>query len=329
MREWDGQLVSPRHRRRWPRPPHFVLAATVLVVLLLCLPLSWQHANASTASAPAASAPAASAPAASASATSLLAPPSEGLRLARHLIVVACHAVYTAEDHGHAALQRETSWFLEPFQHGQLETMLEHIKRGVELAAADNRSVVLFSGGHTRAEAGPRSEALSYWEVAEAEGWFGHPHARARAHLEEQARDSFENVLFSICRFNELVGSYPTRITFVSFDFKRRRFESLHREALRFPSRRFEFVGIDPPGLSESVVTAERTQSARPFESDPYGCSEPVLLRKRIERNPFRHSISYPQGCPELRALISECHSQIYSGALPWSLPAESLLFTL
>ena len=134
MREWDGRLVSPRHRGRWPRwprPPHFVLAATVLVVLLLCLPLSSQHANASTASAPAASAPAASAPA-----TSLLAPPSEGLRLARHLIVVACHAVYTAEDHGHDTLQRETSWFLEPFQHGQLETMLEHIKRGVELAAA-------------------------------------------------------------------------------------------------------------------------------------------------------------------------------------------------
>ena len=103
MREWDGRLVSPRHRRKWPRPPHFLLAATLFAVLLLCLPLSWHHANASAALAPA---------------PSLLAPPSEGLRLARDLIVVACHAVYTAEDHGHAALQRETSWFLEPFRAG-------------------------------------------------------------------------------------------------------------------------------------------------------------------------------------------------------------------
>jgi|TARA_B100000524_G_scaffold133132_1_gene66254 hypothetical protein len=139
-------------------------------------------------------------------------------------------------------------------------------------------------------QAGSRSEALSYWEVAESEGWFGHPWARARAYLEEQARDSFENVLVSICRFKEL--SDPTQTTVVSVDFKRRRFQNLHRKALRFPSCRFDFVGIYPPGLSKAVVTVERTQSARPFESDPYSCSEPVLLKKRIERNYFRHSIS-------------------------------------
>ena len=82
-------------------------------------------------------------------------------------------------------------------------------------------------------QAGSRSEALSYWEVAESEGWFGHPWARARAYLEEQARDSFENVLVSICRFKEL--SDPTQTTVVSVDFKRRRFQNLHRKALRFP----------------------------------------------------------------------------------------------
>lgn len=36
---------------------------------------------------------------------------------------------------------------------------------------------------------------------------------RGRALTEEHARDSFENLLFSICRFRELTGHYPVNIT--------------------------------------------------------------------------------------------------------------------
>ena len=207
----------------------------------------------------------------SAAADALLPPPEEALRRATHLVVVAGHAVFTALDHGGGAVEREASWFLEPFQHGQLTTMIEHIHKGVELAAADNRSLVLFSGGQTRAAAGPRSEALSYWEAAEAEGWFGLPQVQPRVHLEEQARDSLENLLFSVCRFNELTGRYPQTITVVSFGFKRRRFQELHRAALRFPRHRFHFVGVDSPGLTAAVTQGETAHSAKPFESDPYG----------------------------------------------------------
>ena len=39
---------------------------------------------------------------------------------------------------------------------------------------------------------------------------------RSRALTEEHARDSFENLLFSVCRFRELTGTYPQNIT-VSF----------------------------------------------------------------------------------------------------------------
>ena len=143
---------------------------------------------------------------------------------ARHLIVVAGHAVYTAAGRDEHALSDEASWYLEPFQHavltrslslsltahlspftltrylepfqhGQLSTMLSHIQRGVALAAADNASLLLFSGGETRASAGPRSEAGSYWEAADASKWFGRQQVRGRAALEAQARDSFENLL--------------------------------------------------------------------------------------------------------------------------------------
>jgi hypothetical protein len=41
----------------------------------------------------------------------------------------------------------------------------------------------------------------------------GHEELKARALTEEHARDSFENLLFSICRFFELTGHFPHNIT--------------------------------------------------------------------------------------------------------------------
>jgi hypothetical protein len=42
--------------------------------------------------------------------------------------------------------------------------------------------------------------------VAEAAGWYGHKDVRARTFTEDHARDSFENLLFGLCRFYELTG---------------------------------------------------------------------------------------------------------------------------
>ena len=116
---------------------------------------------------------------------------------------------------------------------------------------------MIFSGGETRLAAGPRSEARSYWEAADALGWYGHERVRERALLEDHARDSFENLLFSVCRFYEAAGHYPEQISVVSFGFKQRRFVELHRAALRFPRDRFVYVGIDPPNLGMEVLRGE------------------------------------------------------------------------
>jgi hypothetical protein len=62
--------------------------------------------------------------------------------------------------------------------------------------------------------------------------------------IEDAALDSFQNVLFSIARFRELTGRYPARITVVGHDFKRRRFEDLHRLAIRWPKPRFTYEGV-------------------------------------------------------------------------------------
>lgn len=67
---------------------------------------------------------------------------------------------------------------------GQAQTFLDHIKLGIETAAKDPNALLLFSGGQTRQAAGPRSEGLSYWMVAEAAGWYGHKEVRSRAFTE-------------------------------------------------------------------------------------------------------------------------------------------------
>lgn len=137
----------------------------------------------------------------------------------RNLVMVAGHAVYTSASCGGAGAGREGSWFLEPYQRhpGQAATFVAHVRAGVAAAARDGAALLLFSGGETRSEAGPRSEAQSYWSVADCLAWFGgHDDAssvRRRALTEEHARDSFENLLFSICRFRQLTGIYPHNIT--------------------------------------------------------------------------------------------------------------------
>jgi hypothetical protein len=91
----------------------------------------------------------------------------------RNLVMVAGHSIYTSASC--ARVDGEDSWFLEPYQKhpGQAATFLAHINEGVEIAARDEKALLLFSGGETRRDAGPRSEAQSYWAIAESKGWFG------------------------------------------------------------------------------------------------------------------------------------------------------------
>lgn len=42
--------------------------------------------------------------------------------------------------------------------------------------------------------------------VAEAAQWYGHEGVRDRTFTEDHARDSYENLMFGLCRFYELTG---------------------------------------------------------------------------------------------------------------------------
>ncbi|KAK4531958.1 hypothetical protein CCYA_CCYA10G2815 [Cyanidiococcus yangmingshanensis] len=236
-----------------------------------------------------------------------------------HLVLVAGNAVFTGTKFELA--EEDGQWSLEDYQLGQGRVFLEHIKKAVEIVDADPDALLIFSGGKTRSQAGPLSESESYWRLASAKAWFGFTNSVSwRALTEDHARDSFENLLFSICRFRQVTGRYPSDITMISLELKRDRIETQHRVAIRYPLSRFHYIGIDPAfenprehGTSEGLDRA-----AEAFAADPYGCFHETLLQKRKSRNPFKETIPYPAGCPEIARLVRYCGRDIYKGPLPW-----------
>ncbi|XP_038898950.1 uncharacterized protein C57A10.07 [Benincasa hispida] len=246
---------------------------------------------------------------------------SEGFPFAKlqNLVMVAGHSVYVSSSC--EKVEKEDSWVLESYQKhsGQAATFISHIKEGIEIAAMDDAALLLFSGGETRKNAGPRSEAQSYWAVAESKGWFGNKeNVRSRALTEEHARDSFENLLFSICRFRELTGKYPQNITVVSYDFKEKRFANLHRSAINFPKSRFFYAGTPASVTSKEAALKGEALVRAQFQDDPFGC-QGSLYRKKLGRDPFHRSIPYPNGCPEIAGLFRYCRADPYPGFLPWT----------
>jgi hypothetical protein len=94
----------------------------------------------------------------------------------------------------------------------------------------------------------------------------------------------------------------------------------MHRRALRWPLRRFTYAGVDPQGgVSKAVRDGEHLNSAALFETDPYGCLDKRLTRKREQRNPFHDVSGYPKHCPELEDLFDYCSEEVFPGPLPWA----------
>lgn len=232
----------------------------------------------------------------------------------------------TVSGHLEDAGSDESDWFLLGYQKGQglPQAIHGHIKAGIDEAHKDPLSLLVFSGGETRAVSGPQTEAQAYYHVADAmKLWPAQGTVRARTTTEEFATDSFENLMFALCRFREVTGDYPRKITTVSFSFKRRRFETLHAPALRWPPKQFAYVGVDPPASTgfnlQRATEGELQNAAAPFEKDPYGCHTPVLQEKRKSRNPFMRTPPYALTCPEMKDLLSFCGPQLYPAErLPW-----------
>jgi hypothetical protein len=230
---------------------------------------------------------------------------------ANHMILVPGHAVWSGRGDPYNSL----TWFLKPFQVNEPAFLIAHLQAGIELAAADRDSLLILSGGPTELLAGPRSEALGYFDLADRADFWGHSEVRDRCALEEYALDSFLNLLFGLCRFQEVAGLWPSRITVAGWGFKARRFAELHRAALRWELP-FESLAVnDPPELE---IAAHREAATRlQWAVDPYGRHAP-LSEKRAERDHFHRVPPYSLTCPELADLLRHSGPQRFTGPLPW-----------
>jgi len=261
-----------------------------------------------------------------------------------HLIIVCGHAVYSgsAKDSFWGDAETHVSnphlWVLDPFQakHAQsnVKFIVKSIQAGMSVATNDAASLLVFSGGKTRLEAGMVSEASGMFQVAETLGW-AESSVKERTVTEEFALDSLDNLIFSICRFRQLVKAYPKRITIISMESKRVRFLLLHAKAAQFPTSQIQFVGIPNPSADaydeepvEPVIQAlveklqldsnmeqelatlpshEILKSFLPFSTDLYACNG-SLRQKKLDRNPFAEAPGYhAESCPEMRSLLNQC----------------------
>ncbi|KAF1845246.1 uncharacterized protein K460DRAFT_105477 [Cucurbitaria berberidis CBS 394.84] len=263
-----------------------------------------------------------------------------------HLIVVCCHAIFLPDaESSNFALHSphyEPHWLLAPFQKsdpetrkpGEHETFLAHVKAGLDALTIGTdpehppSSLLVLSGGATKPSHTPISEARSYYHAALAEELVQGHHHGGRAHrmfskgyvlLEEQATDSFQNLLFSILLFRKTTGRYPTNIRIITHSFKAKRFLDLHAPTIRWPKDRVQVQGIDPVMSStdlESTLRGEEQNGYAQWKKDPLGTGE-LLSGKRRQRA-WDESVA-----GELVEGLEASVEELLQGSIPTELPWE------
>lgn len=162
-----------------------------------------------------------------------------------NLIILPCHSIFAPELNENKpnydpieAIEDSNNWLLESFQ---LETN-DHLSffKHIELAFNElhhniHNSVLIISGGFTKDKI-EKSESLSYYEVAKQSGLTKNPYFSFGTNilLEEFARDSYENILYSLARFYKKYNKFPRTITIIGFGFKKERFLSSHLTTLGY-----------------------------------------------------------------------------------------------
>ena len=210
------------------------------------------------------------------------------------LVIVPGHAIYLGNTKSDIGNQKV--WKGLHINEQEIALYIEHIRKGAQLAQEKN-AVLIFSGGQTKKQT-QLSEAQGYKALARQIGITKH----ISVDLEPYARDSFENLLFSIYRFKEEYNAFPTSVMVVGFGFKKERFK-FHFEtilnnkyALQLPEfdSSFEYFPVNDPipeVLSKSVAAEKRTLQA--FKKLPLG-NHGFLLEKKKARNPWCVRIPYP-----------------------------------
>lgn len=290
------------------------------------------------------------------------------------LIIVPCHSIWKQDfvnlEQGPNVGLHSEQWFLAPFQH-EGNDHLAFIKHGLYairlFLEQYDISTVIFSGSQTKFIAGPISEAQSYYflmeklirlhlkrqlpslpdhaiesclkdiELLMEEKGLSLSELFSSRNIttEEFALDSFDNLLYSILRYEQIKGKYPEKIKIVGFGFKKERFIGYHAKAIDFPKNAIEYLSVDPEPVDyddkklkdyfNELNKLEKKNALDLFSEDWYGVKF-RLFPKKQSRNPFIR-------IPHYKFLQKECFNPAklgyredeqyfkdhIEGAMPWS----------
>lgn len=222
-----------------------------------------------------------------------------------NLVLVPGHAIYIGKSK--STLTDDNYWILQDFQKGEPKFYIEHIRSGVKYTDKDKKALLIFTGGQTREKCKQISEAKSYLNIAQLLQLNNYDKILSRITTEEFAKDSFENVLFGICRFFECTDMFPKKVTIVNWKFKEKRFK-LHWEYIKnnasiLKNVHFEYIGVNNPVKVDKILPSEN-KTIEMFQQSPRGIHGELAKKKQF-RNPFNRYPSYKSSCPRLSHMIT------------------------
>jgi hypothetical protein len=135
------------------------------------------------------------------------------------LVIVCCHAICLPDCDPY----EESSWLLKPFQRsnpstgkpGEHETFLLHIQAGVNALRRKGATLVL---------SGAKTDHNVLMQCFGDSDFVRQAIARGRIMCENAATDSYQNLLFSLIQYYEILGKWPQMITIITHAFKENRF---------------------------------------------------------------------------------------------------------
>ena len=230
------------------------------------------------------------------------------------VIIVCGHGVCILPEQPHS----HSSWVGLYDYPEEADLLVDHIKKGVELTDSNPKSILFFSGGATRNTPTELSEAMSYFNIAEAANWWNKSMVKQRCILENQARDSLGNIVLSLAEFRSKLGYYPSKLSVVGFKFKEQRFR-LHAEAINWRND-FNYYGINNPPARDGILKkAEEGESKKrdALKEDPFLLGIQWSTQRRL-RNPFNNPIPSFKDIPQLQNFIEYLYLKDYIALPNW-----------
>jgi hypothetical protein len=168
---------------------------------------------------------------------------------------------------------------------GEASHKIGHVKRSVEIVAANPGAVWIPSGGDTIRET-PGTEAQTMFALACDHGFWNHPEVADRSLLEHHARDTAANLGFAALLCYRKTGQLPTEMVCVGWAFKGTRVAA-HASALTF-LRRFEYVGANNPPAEnfEAAIRGELDKLTIMVRDQDWMLKGDLWEAQRERRNP-------------------------------------------